>query len=115
MKEACFLNPENPDNRLPESLKKMYREQKNTSTKPKDTNKRTIAGVAITRVSENINTAASSSHEIEHDSRVCIIDSGASSHMFWIEGFISRYVCRKGQQFHRMLMEIRHQLKELER
>ena len=94
VKEACFLNPENPDNCLLESLKKMYRELKNTSTKPKDKNKRTIAEVAVTRVSENINTAVSASHEIEHDNRECIIDSRASAHMFGSKALF-RYMCEE--------------------
>ena len=94
VKEPCFLNPKNPKNRLPESLKKIYREQKKTSTKPKDKNKGTIAGVAITRVYENIHTAATASHEIEHDNRACIVDSGASAHMFGSKALF-RHMCEE--------------------
>ena len=82
------MNPANPNNRLPDALKKLCNEQRKPEKGSKDKSKQKIAGVTVLSCG---NTAASAigNEPDDTDNRITIIDSGASRHMFGSRPFMA--------------------------
>ena len=81
----CFVNPENPKNKLPDSLLQLYKEQKRKATNKKVK----VAGVAVHERATEVATAECNIST--NTNRAVLLDSGANAHVFGSSHYFSHY------------------------
>ena len=93
--EDCYINPENPNNRLPKHTKNAFaavinngKASKKKSKKPKE--KLSIAGVVTCNDNNIVGNAAGIQERT--DNRDTLLDSGASAHIFGSPALVRREV-----------------------